>query len=113
MTTYDLAGRLPQRSGSLPRPAFRPPSATTMTMPRRPKGQSRAREKSSSLRERRFRSGTNKLLGGGRKPLVLAALGGIASLLLLIMIGWLATDSPARLTSQAEAAARAGDWTTA
>ncbi len=42
--------------------------------------------------------------------MVMAALGGIALLLLVALIGWLAADSPARLRSQAEAAARAGDW---
>jgi thioredoxin-like negative regulator of GroEL len=82
-------------------------------MPRRPRGQSRAREKTSNLGQRGRGTDTNKLLGRGRKPLVLAALGGIALLLLLVLIGWLASDSPARLRSQAEAAARAGDWTAA
>ena len=31
-------------------------------------------------------------------------------MLLLVLIGWLAVDSPARLRSQAEEAARTGDW---
>lgn len=82
-------------------------------MPRRSRGQSRAREKTSNLRHRASGTGTNKLLGRGRKPWILAALGGIALLLLLALIGWLAADSPTRLRSQAEAAARAGDWTAA
>jgi predicted Zn-dependent protease len=92
---------------------FRLPTATTTTMPRRPRGQSRAREKSSDLGRREAGTGTTRLLGRGRKPWVLAALGGIVLLLVLILIGWFAADSPARLRSQAEAAARTGDWTTA
>ena len=63
--------------------------------------------------QREAGTGINKLLGRGRKPRILAALGGITLSLLVILIGWLAADSPARLRSQAEAAARAGDWTTA
>ena len=55
----------------------------------------------------------NKLLDHRRKPWILATLGGIALSLLLVLIGWIAADSPARLESQAEAAARAGDWTAA
>ncbi len=82
-------------------------------MPRRARGQSRAREKTSNLGHRESGTGTNKLLGRGHKPWILAALGGIALLLLLVLIGWFAADSPARLRSQAEAAARAGDWTAA
>jgi tetratricopeptide (TPR) repeat protein len=92
---------------------FRLLPATTTTMPRRPRGQSRAREKTSDLGRREAGTGTNRLLSRGRKRLALAALGGITLLLLLALIGWFAADSPARLRSQAEAAARAGDWTTA
>ena len=43
-------------------------------------------------------------------PWFLAGLGGGAVLLILAFIGWSVADSPARLQSQAEAAARAGDW---
>jgi tetratricopeptide (TPR) repeat protein len=80
-------------------------------MPRRPRGQPQARVKPTDLGQRDSGTGANKLLGRGRKPRILAALGGIALSLLLVLIGWLAADSPARLRSQAEAAARAGDWT--
>jgi predicted Zn-dependent protease len=38
---------------------------------------------------------------------------GIALLLFLMLIGWLASDSPGRLRAQAEAATQAGDWTSA
>ena len=44
---------------------------------------------------------------------MVAVLSGIVLLLLLVMISWLAAESPTLLRSQAEAAARAGDWTTA
>jgi tetratricopeptide (TPR) repeat protein len=82
-------------------------------MPRRPRGQSRAREKTSNLGQRESGAGTKKLLGRGHKPWILVTLGAIALLPILVLIGWLAADSPARLRSQAEAAARAGNWSAA
>jgi tetratricopeptide (TPR) repeat protein len=82
-------------------------------MPRRPRGQSQAREKTPDSGQQEPRTGPYKLLGRGRKLWILAALGGITLLLLLVLIGWLAADSPSRLRSRAEAAARAGDWNAA
>jgi len=37
----------------------------------------------------------------------------VALLLLIVLLGWLVAESPARLRSRAEAATRAGDWTAA
>ena len=101
-----------RRTGTLLGDGYSSPPAPTMKIPQRPRGQSQAREKASDMRQRESGTAT-KLLSRGRKPWVRAALGGIALLLLLVLIRWLAADSPARLRSQAEAAARAGDWTTA
>ena len=52
-------------------------------------------------------------LAPGRRTWILAALGGVALLLLIVRFGWLVVESPARLRSRAEAATRSGDWTAA
>ena len=82
-------------------------------MPRRPRGQSRTQAKTSALEQWQSGTGTSRLLGHRRKPWVSATLGGIGLLVLLLLIKWLATDSPALLRSQAETEGRAGNWITA
>jgi thioredoxin-like negative regulator of GroEL len=56
---------------------------------------------------------TNRLPGHSRPPWLLFTLGGIALLMALILISWLASDSSTALLNQAEVAARNGDWNAA
>jgi predicted Zn-dependent protease len=79
-------------------------------MPRRPRDQSRAQPKALAIVQRQSSIGMSRVLGHGHKPWIPAALCGVGFLLLLILIRWLAADSPLLLQSQAEGAARAGDW---
>jgi len=57
--------------------------------------------------------GVGRWLHPRRWTWALTTLGGVALLLVLMLFGWLVAESPARLRSRAEAATRAGDWTTA
>jgi predicted Zn-dependent protease len=82
-------------------------------MPRRPRGQTRVQEKTLDITQQQSRTVASRLLDHGHKPWTLAALGGISLLLLLVLIRWLAVDPPVLLKSQAEEAARAGDWNAA
>ena len=56
---------------------------------------------------------TSRLPSHTRPPWLLFTVGGIALLLVLVLIGWLAGNSSTSLTNQAEAAARTGDWNAA
>ena len=56
---------------------------------------------------------TSHLPGHTRPLWLLFTLGGMALLLVLLLISWLSTDSSTALMTQAEVAARAGDWNTA
>ena len=82
-------------------------------MPRRLRGQGRARAKLLNLGL--LKAGTNSVASSGhsRRLWLVAALTGITASLLLVLISWLASDSLTVLRNKAEAAAHAGDWGTA
>ena len=92
---------------------FEPQVTTTLTMPRRSRGWSRAQAKLLNVGLGESRAHQVQSRGRGCTSWVRIALAGITISFFLILIRWLASDSPAILRSKAEAAARAGNWLTA
>jgi tetratricopeptide (TPR) repeat protein len=82
-------------------------------MPRRTRGLSQAKARLLGPTQNKSNTNTSRFTGHIRRSWLLIALGGIALLLLLVLIGWLAADSPTALRNQAEEAARAGNWNAA
>ena len=79
-------------------------------MPRRVRGQVRARVRLLNLGPRRAGTKSVLLASRGHQLWMIAALAGITVSLLLVLISSLASDSPSVLRNKAEAAARAGNW---
>jgi thioredoxin-like negative regulator of GroEL len=79
-------------------------------MPRRLKGQGRTRAKLLDLGSRSSGTDSASLLSHRRRLLTIAVLAGSTISVLLVLISWLACDSPTVLQNKAEASARAGDW---
>jgi len=88
-------------------------------MPRRlpARSQARARSEAEAATQRAAAQPDGSRLkwrpGREQRTWILAALGGFALLLLIVLFGWLTAESPARLRSRAEAATQSGDWTAA
>ncbi len=82
-------------------------------MPRRPAGRSRSRAPAPAApNPAASRPGAGRSIGRGRRRWILAALC-VAGVGLVLVIGGLLPESPARLRAEAESAAHAGDWVTA
>jgi tetratricopeptide (TPR) repeat protein len=83
-------------------------------MPRRPAGRSRSRPQAPAApKPAASRPGAVRSIVRGRLRWVLAGVVGVAVVGLLVLVGRLLPESPARLRAEAESAARAGDWATA
>jgi tetratricopeptide (TPR) repeat protein len=89
---------------------FKPQATTTLTMPRRSRSWSRARAKLLNVGLGESRADRVRSRGRGYTSWVRIALAGITISLFLVLIRWLASDSPTRLRSKAEAATQAGNW---
>ena len=80
-------------------------------MPRR--SVTRSRAKSTGTPQPAAPAKARPQVGRRRRRWILAVVGGLAVVLVLVLIGRGIPESPARLRAQAESAARAGDWATA
>ena len=93
--------------------AFKQTTSLNDDHARRSRARLRVPEKSSPMGQRESSASLNGLLSRGRSSWVLAILGGIALLLALVLLRWLAAEPPARLWNQAEEAAHTGNWNAA